>query len=366
MKIAIVHDHFLYLGGAERVLLTLLKMYRHADVYLAFATADNIALLAKYTTGAIMVSPFDSAPPANRLTDWFKPILYLWWRSLDLSRYDLVISSSHSFSAKSVTTRRPTVHLAYIHTPPRYLYGEYNESQWLRRWPVCWLVAPVLAWVRRQDFIAAQRPDILIANSKTVQRRIKKYYQRDSVVVYPPVQIPRRLSKQKNPTYYLVVSRLVKQKGVDLAIAVCNRLRLPLVIVGVGKEFARLKKIAGPTVSFRGFVPDEDMGEVYAKARALLYCSREEDFGMVPVEAMAHGVPVVASGDGGATESVIHGRTGILFRGFEIQDVMSALHEFDRSTFAPGACRRRANAFSENIFKKKFASLLTSLLPQNA
>lgn len=363
-RVAVVHDAVLYLGGAERVLLTLLSMYPNADVYSAFATQNNIALLKKYTTGKIVTSPFDNLPLAHRFADWFKPPLYLWWESLDLSSYDLIISSSHSFSAKSIIVPTNVVHISYIHTPPRYLYDEYNETRWMKNPLIQLLLKPFLSWMRRKDYSAVQRPNVLIANSKTVQKRIKKYYGRDSAIVYPPVVIAKRLLTGRQ-RYYLCVSRLVKQKGIDLAIQVCNKLREPLVIVGKGQEEAKLRASAGSTIEFRGWVPEEKMAQVYAGAKALIFPAIEEDFGMVPIEAMAHGVPVIGYNSGGLKETVIDGKTGVMFNNHTIESLVGAIKRFDGLRFSQQYLIDYAQQFSEKRFAQEFTNIVNKLLQGN-
>lgn len=361
MRIAIVHDISIVFGGSERVLIALLRMYPHADVYVGFISETMRQVLRRHTDGVIIASPYNHAPLATRYPDIYKPLLLLWWKSLDLSQYDLVIASSHSYSSKSVNPPREVPYVAYIHTPPRYLWGIYNESQWIHRWPYERMLSPILRWMKHMDTQSAKRPDALIANSRVVQKRIRKFYHRESVIVYPPIQLPTRILP-RTPRYYLCVSRLVKQKGVDVAIAACNALAAPLVIVGVGKEEAALRRIAGPTVRFRGFVPDKQMPKVYAGAKALLYFSREEDFGLSAVEAMAHGVPVIASQDGGAQETVVHGKTGVLLPDITVQKVITTLERFDYRRFSSHDCRKQAKLFSEDTFHRKMRSVISFVL----
>ncbi len=362
MRVAIIHDHFLYLGGAERVLFALLKMYPSADVYMAFATPQNVEYIKKLTSGKIFTSPFNKISLGGKIADWYKPLLYLWWENLDLSSYDLVISSSHSFSSKSVVTKLPTFHISYIHTPPRYLYNEYNETSWTHHPIAQALLSPLFSWVRHKDYAAAQRPNALIANSKTVQQRIKRYYGRESIVIYPPIRIPpKTVLRDRKPTYFLCVSRLVKQKGIGLAVRTCNAMNVPLVIVGTGPQERYLRSIAGPTVTFYGFVPDDQMGEVYRKAKAVLFYAIDEDFGLVPVEAMAHGVPVVGYGSGGVRETVVDGKTGILFSDYSISGLQGTMHRFSRHSWSPHFLRRQAEKFSEKKFMKQMKMTIKDL-----
>jgi glycosyltransferase involved in cell wall biosynthesis len=358
MRIALVHDHLLANGGAERVLEVLLKLYPDADVYTAFASNKNIENIKSKTSGRFFVSPYNIIPFSHRLADWYKPLILFYWESLDLTSYDLVISSSHSFSSKSVITQPKTLHIAYVYTPPRYLYTEYNETQIINKHPFKLLLSPIMTWLRLQDFLGAQRPDVLIAISQIVQARIKKYYRRDSLVIYPPIKIPGNIPKLGRKEYFLIVSRLVKQKGIDLAIEACNKLKLPLVVIGEGSEEKRLKSIAGPTITFKGFIPDNKMSEIYSRAKALLYCSREEDFGLTPVEAMAHGMPVIAYNSGGVRETVIHKVTGIIFKDYTIKAISSAIQKFKSLRFSETLLVQHAKMYSEKLFMHKLNQLI--------
>ena len=298
MRVAIIHDSFLYLGGAERVSMALLGMFPGADLYAAFLSGDVAQEIKPKVRGRIVVSPFNVPFLTEKMASYLKPVIYHWWETLDLSAYDLIISSSHAFSSKSVVVPKKTIHVSYIHSPPRYLYGLSSQSS------LFFVLRPFLPYLRRKDVAAAQRPDMLVANSKTVQGRIKRWYHRESTVIYPPARIPRKLPTRR-PSYYLCFSHLLKQKNIDLAIRACNTLQAPLVVVGGGPEERYLRGIAGPTITFLGILPDSKIDSVYSGAIALLYPSEDEDFGIVPVEAMAHGVPVIAYRSGGTTETVI-------------------------------------------------------------
>lgn len=362
MKVAIVHDVFIEFGGAERVLLALLDIYSKADVYIPLLSGMGHKELQQQTKGKIFTSLLNHIPFIHSASILLKPLLCLYWEQLDLKAYDLVISSSHSFSSKSVITHPKTLHVSYIHTTPRYLYAEYNETQIIKKPLFRFLLSPLLSWLRVRDFIGGQRPDVLIANSKTVQARIRKYYRRESTVIYPPVEIPKRLPK-RNPRYYLCVSRLSKQKGIDLAIHACNKLKAPLVVVGEGSQETYLRSIAGPTVEFRGRVPNEDMADVYAGAKALIFPAIDEDFGMVPVEAMAHGVPVIGHNSGGTAETVINGKTGLLFNDWSTHSLTRAIEQLGhRDPFDSRLCRRQAVIFSISRFTESIQNIIREQL----
>ena len=355
-KVAIIHDVFIEFGGAERVLLALLDLYPTADVYIPLLSARRWKELGEHTKGNIISSWLNHVPFVHSASILLKPFLYWHCEQLDLKKYDVVISSSHSFSSKSVITVPHTLHVSYIHTPPRYLYTEFNETHVLRNPLIRVLFSPLLSWLRVRDFIGAQRPDVLIANSKEVQARIKKYYRRDSVVIYPPVRIPRKLPR-RDPKYFVCMSRLARQKGIDLAIRACNALKERLVIVGEGAQESYLRSIAGPTIEFLGRVPDEKMAEVWAGAKALIYPSIEEDFGIVPVEAMAHGVPVIAYDSGALRESVVEGKTGVFFPSFTEESLIHALVQLRTKRFSSSAMIKQAHIFSDHIFAQKIKTL---------
>jgi glycosyltransferase involved in cell wall biosynthesis len=362
MRVAIIHDVYIEMGGAERVLHTLLKMYPDADLYVPLIAKDKLTQLHSLTSGKIISSPYNHIPFIHSASILLKPFLYWYWEQLDLSQYDLVLSSSHSFSSKSVITGPQTLHLSYVHTSPRYLYTEFNETQIIKKPIIKDLVVPLLSWLRIKDFIGAQRPDVLIANSKTVQRRITKYYRRKSTIIYPPVSIPKRQIKPQKKEYYLCFSRLAKQKGVDLAIKACNELEAPLVVVGTGSEEEYLRSIAGPTISFKGFVSDAELAQIFAKAKAMIYCSIEEDFGMAPVEAMANGIPVIAYNSGGASETIIQGKTGEFFTEYSPIALVSILQKFKPEKYSAAICRKQAQNFSEEHFISNFKRAISESL----
>ncbi|MDQ3008605.1 MAG: glycosyltransferase [bacterium] len=361
MRVAIIHDVYIELGGAERVLHSLLKLYPQADVYVPLITTENRERVRKKTEGRIVSSLLNNIPFIHSASILLKPFLFWYWETLDLTEYEVVISSSHSFSSKSVITSPETLHLSYIHTSPRYLYTEFNETRILKiRWAKV-LLAPLLSGLRMADYIGAQRPDVIVANSQIVQRRIEKYYRRSSSVIYPPVTMSLAV-KRKQGRYFLAYSRLAKQKGIDLAVKACTKLKQPLVVVGTGSEEEYLRSIAGPSITFKGYVPDEGISEVFAHAKALLYCSVDEDFGMVPVEAMAHGVPVIAYNSGGVKETIISGKTGILFEEYSADGVIDGIKKFQNTTFNPAVCIKQAKLYSAEIFEKSILTLIKTEL----
>lgn len=359
-KIAIVHDVFIENGGAERVLLALVSMFPGADVFVPLLSTNNRALLESKTTGKVFSSFFNYIPFIHSASILLKPFLYLYWENLDLSGYDLVITSSHSFSSKGVITSPSCLHLSYIHTPPRYLYAEFNETRVLKNKFFRILLLPLMSWLRQKDFIAAQRPDIVVANSLEVKQRIKKYYRRDAKVIYPPTSsfLPPKL-QIRNQEYYVCFSRLAKQKGIDLIIKAFNRLGKKLVIVGKGAEEKYLKSIANTNIKFLGYVEDKDLTRIFSKAQGLVYASIEEDFGIVPVEALSMGVPVLAFYSGGVKE-VLNKKVGMFFYERTELALVQAITEFEQKNFSPKACLSRAAFFSEKKFKNSIIKLINN------
>lgn len=391
-KVAIIHDVFIEFGGAERVLLELISLYPDADVYIPLLTESKRSFLKNYTNGTIYTSFLNYLPLIHSASILLKPWLFWYWQQIDLSSYDLVISSSHSFSSKAVITGPMTKHLSYVHTPPRYLYVEYNETRILRSTLMRALLAPLLSWLRAQDYLAAQRPDVLVANSQTVADRIAKYYRRSAKIIYPPIQIPTNaelnrakkawgtfaqpaLLQQQQPgkygrlsarqleklfipgKYYVCFSRLAKQKGIDLAVKTCSMLQIPLLVVGKGSEAKYLQSLAGPTVRFVGAVSDQLRTILMVNARGLLYCSIEEDFGMVTAEALAHGLPVIGYESGGTSE-ILTPTTGELFGSFSTDSLVAAIKRFERRHFNVNSLRNRAKRFSVAEFQRKMTILL--------
>lgn len=385
-KVALVHDVFIEFGGAERVLLELIALYPDADIYVPLLSQSKRKLLAQYCTGTIHTSWLNAVPFVHSASIILKPLLYLYWQFLDVSNYDLVISSSHSFSSKGVITGPNTYHLSYVHTPPRYLYVEFNETQILRRPFFRAILTPLLSWLRMHDFISAQRADMLVANSKVVAARIAKYYRRRAQIVYPPV---RMVSKQllvkaklqwqqvwqakvvaqlpvaqraffaalRQKKYYVCFSRLSKQKGIDLAVKVCSELQRPLLVIGDGSQKAYLQSLAGKTVAFTGAVSDFEKASLLSQAKGLIYCSIEEDFGMVTAEALAHGIPVIGYNSGGTPE-IVTNSTGILFDNFSKESLAQALRKFEKRHFTIQACQQRARIFAAQKFATQIQKLV--------
>ena len=355
MRVALVHDFLIEYGGAERVLEALCEIYPGAPIYTAFYDKNGPGM-ARFAKFDIRTSWLQKLPFSRVLLSPFRLFSLALFESFDLSNFDLIISSTWMYMAKGVVTRPETLHLSYIHTPPRFLYGYKTAREWRKYW---WgRVAGGLLnhKMRMIDFVATQRPDYLIANSKFTADRIWKFYRRKAVVIYPPV---RHLGGEiADRNYFLCVSRLARAKRIDLAIEACNKLGLKLWVVGTGREEKYLKSIAGKTIKFLGYVSDPKLAKIYAGCKALIFPAEDEDFGIVSVEASSFGKPVIALRSGGVIESVIEGKTGVFFDEPTVESLVAKLQRFKPSNFKPEDCLKQAKKFSKERFKreiKKFA-----------
>lgn len=373
VKVVLVHDYLKEYGGAERVVEVLHEIFPDAPLYTAYVDLDSMGTSGKRFKDWDIKSSWLQKLPGFLISPFrvFAPIAF---ESFDLSEYDVVISSCNTYFSKAVITKPGSLHISYIHTPPRYLYG-YTTSFNYKKNPLTKILGEIANhFLRVYDFETSQRPDILVANSRNVAERIKKFYRRDSVVIYPPVDVDKlytavhSLAKGKR-TYFLTVGRLVRGKGMDEIVEACTKLDLPLKVAGTGSELASLKAIAGKNVEFLGQVSDEELPGLYANAKATILASEDEDFGIVAVESMACGTPVIAPKEGGFLETVVdgppshkasagQGKTGILYEG----SLEEALEGFNEEAFRVEDCRKQAEKFSKMRFKKGILALIDKYL----
>ncbi len=362
MKVALVHDYLKEYGGAERVLEVLHRLYPDAPIYTAFVDYPGLGSAAqKFAQWDIRTTNAQNLPWITRRSHTLRFLLPYFWESLDLSQFDLVISSSSGYLSKSVLTRPETLHVDYCHTPPRYLWGYANtrSDRWYKQFYEAW----VNTSLRQYDYYASQRVDRFIANSAEVARRIAKFYGRVAEVIPPPVTI--RGSGEAGNEYYLYVGRLTRAKQVDLAIQACNRLNLPLHIVGKGNDEPRLRAMAGANVRFLGFIEDEQMPEIYAGAKALIFPCADEDFGIVPIEAMGHGIPAIALAQGGVKETVVAYKTGLFFPQPTADSLCGAIEEFESLNLSSQDCIERAWQFSESVFVDKLERFIAQSVEEH-
>ncbi|HEX7632808.1 MAG TPA: glycosyltransferase [Candidatus Saccharimonadales bacterium] len=361
-RVAIVCDWLVGIGGAERVVLELHKLYPEAPIYTSQYDPSRIDWFAD---ADVRTTWLQKLP---RSLKKFLPLLRAWTFSrLDLSDYDLVISSSGA-EAKGVRTGPGTTHISYCHSPTHYYWIRYDEYlkhpgfprgfNWLARLGLKLLVNPLRRW----DFRAAQRPDFLIANSTHTQSMIKKFYKRDSTVIFPPVETSRfKASGKPEPRHgFVVAGRQTPYKRIDLAIEACNELKVPLVVIGDGPEHRRLRRLAGRGVTFLTNVNDFDITSHFQSALAFIMPNMD-DFGIVAVEAMAAGTPVVAYRAGGALDYVKDGRTGVFFEKQDVKSLTSALETALTKSFNYEAIADSAAQFSTEAFRKNVREYLKDL-----
>lgn len=366
MKVAIVHEWLTNMGGSEQVVSVLLELFPDAPVYTSLFEPDN--LVSSLAKADVRPSFLQRLPKFMRKHQNLLPLMPYAFEQFDLSDYDLVLSSSSS-CAKGVITGTKTIHVCYCYTPMRYAWDSYHlymESlKGLKRWLAVWLMHRIRLW----DRLSADRVDHFIAISHAVQKRIRKHYRRESRVVYPPVDIDRFTSDCAREEFYLVVSRLVGYKRVDLAIEACDRLGRTLVVIGDGEEQKRLKAMdrgKRETIKFMGRQSDQVVVDYLARARAFLFPG-EEDFGLTMVEALASGCPVIAYGQGGAIDIVEDGVTGVLFKDQTVEGMMAGILRFEelsgngQENFDPFLLRSRAEEFSKENFKRSLISALEEL-----
>ena len=362
-RVALVHDWLTTFGGAERCLILLHQLFPSAPIYTL--VHDKRATPPELMDAHIVTSHLQGLPQATTNYQRYLTAMPAAIEQFDLRSFDLVISSSHAV-AKGVLTHPRQRHLCYCYTPMRYiwdLYHTYLEHTDLS--PITERAFRMSAhYLRMWDYASAQRVDKFIAISETVRQRIRRHYGREAPVVYPPVDTTFFTPDQSGVRdYYLVVSRLVPYKRVDLVVDVFNHRDERLLVVGDGPQFKKLTRTAGRNIEFVGSVTDDELRILYQNCRALVFPA-EEDFGITPVEAMACGRPVVALGYGGASETVVDGVSGVLFREQGLESLDSAIDRLEQGHFSPEACRARAREFDQSLFTAKLRAAADFMLGQ--
>lgn len=363
-KVAIVHD-WLIGGGAELVVEQLHVIYPDAPIYTSYCTPEwRNRLDNKVVTSWLQ--------HLGKIRKFIPPLRILWFTRLDLREYDIVISSSGA-EAKSVKRlRKDAIHINYCHAPTHYYWSRYDEYiehpgfgrfDWLARIGLRLLLAPLRKW----DYKVAQRPDYMIANSTHIQREIKKYYDRDSAVIFPPIAFDRfqKPANKNLPRHGFVISgRQTPYKRFDLAIEACSELGLPLRVIGGGPDHERLRSLAGETVTFLGRAPDHELERVFASSEALIFPGID-DFGITPVEAMASGTPVIAAKGGGALDYVTSD-TGLFFSSRDKENLKKTLQSFPEKKYDYEKIRRFADNFNNEIFLKNMRKYMRDALASTA
>ena len=359
MKLAIVVSWLNQYGGAERVLEVLHEMYPAAPIFTSIHWPK--ALPHEYRSWDIRVSRLNRLPFIKRKHQLYLPLYPLAFERFDLRGYDVVLSMPSAF-AHGVITSPETLHICYCLTPARFLwnYHAYVEREGIGRL-VRSVLPGFLKGLRLWDRSAADRVDHFVAISQVVRRRIAKYYRRDAAVIYPPVSTDAFGPSDEHGDYFLVVSRLVPYKRVDLAVQAFSDLGLPLYVIGGGRDAVALQAMASPNVRFLGRVSDSELKDYLAGCRALIFPG-EEDFGLTPLEAMAAGRPVIAYAGGGAVETVIEGVTGEFFAEQSPGALAEAVKHFDESRYDPAAMRRHAERYGRQVFKERLGDFVASKL----
>jgi glycosyltransferase involved in cell wall biosynthesis len=363
MKIAIVHEFLHSKGGAENVLKEVISIFPEADI---FCLNYREKILEDLKIKKVNSSFITQLPAFLKFkTKFFLPFFPMLIEDFDLNEYDLVISLSNSF-AHGVLTNPDTVHVCYYHSPMRYAWDSYfsyieeNKFNFITKF----FVKNIIAKLRRWDLIASNRPDFRIANSQTVSNRIKKYYRQNTdKIIFPPVEnhpISKDFQKQE---FYIVVSRLSAYKKIDHAVKACVKLGKKLKVIGEGPEIENLKKFANSNIEFLGRLDDDAKFVELQKAKAFLFPGID-DFGIAPVEAMMVGTPVIAFGQGGATETVIQNKTGLLYSNQSIDCLKETIIEFEKKadSFKPEVIMNHAKKFNSENFRTKFKSFIDELI----
>ena len=375
-KIALVHDFLTYFGGAERVLMSLHKLYPKAPIYTLLY--DEKKMKRYFPEAKIRTSFLDRFPKfIKKRKKYLLPFLPTAAETFDLRDFDIVISSSSSF-VKGIITKPKTIHICYCHTPTRFLWDwhyNYLKENKVGKIKKIFLI-PLLHYLRMWDRTAAERVDYFIANSENTVRKIKKFYNRESVVIYPPVVVPPLTPPKKGRTvppllgevrwginnYFLIVSRLTPYKKIDIAIEAFNKLELPLIIIGDGGDRKRLEKIAEKNIKFLGFQPEEKIAEYYQNCQAFIFPG-EDDFGITSVEAMSFGKPVLAYKKGGALETIIEGETGEFFNDPIPEILADGIRRIKNNcdSYDAEKIKKQAKKFSEDIFQRKMKEFIDDI-----
>lgn len=354
-RVAVVHDWLTIPGGSEQVVLELLAMFPHAEIFTSIY--DPSPWPDEIKQRPVHSSFLNRIPGAAHHYPKLLPLMNRAFRSFDLSSFDLVLSSSHA-CAKNVRTPPGALHVCYCHTPMRYAWEEgFLDGEDLTGVMRLFL-PPLLAWLRRQDRAGARGPDVFVANSRHVADRINRFYGRSAEIVHPPVDVEHFLALGRAPgDFYLTFGRVVPYKRVDLAVSACARLGRRLEVAGDGRALDAVRAVAGAGTEFLGKVSEADRDRLLAGARALLFPG-EEDFGIVPVEAQAAGVPVIAYGVGGATESVLDERTGVLFAEQTTEGLVAAIEQFEGLALDQAVARENATRFGRDRFRAEMGAVI--------
>jgi len=368
-KIAIVHDWLTNMAGAEDVALALLEAFPGSPIYTSTYIPKRVPAFDKYDVRTTYLQHLPG--PLKKLHKFLPMLRVSAFQKLDLSEFDIIISSSSAESKQVRKTRSDQVHICYCHTPIRYYWSHYRDYRkdpgfgklnWLVKLAMPLVVPPL----KKADYKAAQEVDVFVANSYEVQKRIKKYYDRPSTVVHPPVDVSRFTPARIRDDYYVALGRQVPYKRADLAVAAATKLGLKLKVYGNGSEHDKLVAMAGPTIEFFtdrfGDASDEAVEQALNHAKGFIF-PPEEDFGIVPVQALAGGTPVVAYKKGGALD-IVDKESGVLFDEQTVDSVVDAIKKLENGTYLPGTLRRKAKRFDKSLFISKMRKIAQDSIPR--
>lgn len=368
MKIALVHDYIKEYGGAENVLEALSDIFPDAQIYTSlycpkFLGPHRVRLEKKWRS-RVHQSFFRFIPFAYKIVSPLRLLSPFAFKSFNFSQYDLIITSATGAFFPNSLNKKNAKLICYCHTPPRYLYN-LPTARNLKKYPLINFLAQFANhFLRLFDFKFAQNVDQFIANSQTTADRIQKFYRKKSIIINPPIDIPNKppflREDRVGLDFYLTGGRFARAKRYDVAIEACNQLKIPLKIFGrdFAGVFTELKNLAGPTIKFLGEVSNKEKAKLYNQAKAFIFCSDNEDFGMVPVEAMAYGCPVIGYKSGGTAETVIDGKTGVLFNNLNFQSCAEAIKKFEKLKIKSSDCIVRAKDFSKEKFIEKIKKIV--------
>jgi glycosyltransferase involved in cell wall biosynthesis len=369
-KIAIVAEFLTVMGGAERVVYELHNAFPDAPIYTAIYDADRV--LPEFKKLDVRTTWLQKFPKkVRKMYKLFPTLQVKAFRDLDLSEFDIIITSSYLNANQIRKTRKDQVIISYCHTPARYYWSHYEEYKknpgYGKLDPIIRLLIPLLVpRQRRLDYQAAQRVDVYIANSTETQKRIKEYYGRPSTVIHPPVDVGRFEPARTRGDYYMTMGRQLPYKRYDLVVAACTKLGIPLKVFGNGPDHDRLISIAGPTVTFYhdrfGDASDANLENALNHAKGWIYAA-EEDFGIVQVEALAAGAPVITYGKAGALDIVQDSESGVLFYKQNVESVIEAIQKAEKISFLPGTLRRKAKRFDKSLFITKIKKIVRDNSP---
>lgn len=386
MKVALVHDYIKEYGGAERVLEALHESYPNAPVYTSVFLSSYLGPhKERFKNWTIRTTWLQYIPFRAKLISPMRLLAPFAFRSLNFSGFDVIISSATGAYFPNTLDKKKAKLICYCHTPPRYLYGYATAREWKKNVVFRILGAVANHVLRMVDFNASKNVDFYIANSEEVAGRIRKFYRREATVIYPPVEVgstkyealrKRNKTSEFRPhnSYFLAGGRLARPKHIDLIIKACLEMKLPLRIFGKGfagygeelKEMAngKWRMVNGekrPLIEFVGEVSDEEKWELMSGAKAYINASEDEDFGILPVEAMAAGIPVIAYRSGGVKETVVEGKTGLFFDELSVQSLVNVIKQFEKTKIDPKECQKRATQFSKERFEKEIMQFIEKM-----